>query len=103
MRRFLAVLALGLSAALHAGVPEGSIEDLIDREMPASGVPGLAYAVVADGEITSVGAHGVVKIGGDREVTPDTSFLTGSISKSFTALAVMQLVEAGDASNHTLQ
>ncbi len=64
--------------------------------MPASGVPGLAYAVVADGEITSVGAHGVVKIGGDREVTPDTPFLTGSISKSFTALAVMQLVEAGE-------
>ena len=56
MRRFLAVLALGLSAALHAGVPEGSIEDFIDREMPVSGVPGLAYAVVADGEITSVGA-----------------------------------------------
>ena len=35
------------------------------------------------------------RIGGDRKVTPDTPFLTGSISKSFTALAVMQLVEAG--------
>jgi CubicO group peptidase (beta-lactamase class C family) len=68
---------------------------LIDREMPASGVPGLAYAVVADGEITSVGARGVVELGGDTEVTPDTPFVTGSISKSFTALAVMQLVEAG--------
>jgi CubicO group peptidase (beta-lactamase class C family) len=73
----------------------GSIEDFIDSEMPRSGVPGLAYAVVADGEVT-IGAHGVVEIGGDREVTPDTPFLTGSISKSFTALAVMQLVEAGD-------
>lgn len=72
------------------------MEDFIAREMPASGVPGLAYAVVADGEITSVGAHGVVRIGGDRRVTPDTPFLTGSISKSFTALAVMQLVEAGE-------
>ena len=75
---------------------EDSIEDFIDSEMPASGVPGLAYAVVADGEITSVGARGVVRIGGDSEVTPDTPFLTGSISKSFTALAVMQLVEAGE-------
>ncbi len=35
-------------------------------------------------------------MGGDTEVTPDTPFLTGSISKSFTALAVMQLVEAGE-------
>ncbi len=63
--------------------------------MPASGVPGLAYAVVADGEITSAGERGVLRIGGNRKVTPDTAFVTGSISKSFTALAVMQLVEAG--------
>jgi len=62
--------------------------------MPASGVPGLAYAVVADGDIT-VGAYGVAKSGADRPITPDTAFVTGSISKSFTALAVMQLVEAG--------
>ena len=34
-------------------------------------------------------------MGGDKPVTPDTPFNTGSISKSFTALAVMQLVEAG--------
>ncbi len=96
MWRFLAVLALGLSVALPAGVPAGSIEDFIDSEMPASGVPGLAYAVVADGEITSVGARGVVKIGGEVDVTPDTAFVIGSISKSFTALAVMQLVEASE-------
>jgi CubicO group peptidase (beta-lactamase class C family) len=69
---------------------------VIDREMPASGVPGLAYAVVADGEITSVGARGVAELGTDREVTPDTPFAIGSISKSFTALAVMQLVETGE-------
>ncbi len=97
MHLALTFLAVGLSAALHLSAPEGSIEDVVDREMPASGVPGLAYAVVADGEISSVGAHGVLKIGGDGEVTPDTAFLVGSISKSFTALAVMQLVEAGKA------
>ena len=107
MWRLLAGAALGASvlvpasAALGAGVPVNSagpdtaIEDVIDAEMPASGVPGLAYAVVVDGEISSVGARGVVRSGGDTAVTPDTPFLTGSISKSFTALAVMQLVEAG--------
>ncbi len=95
MWRLLVILALGLSAAFQVGGPDGSIEDFIDTEMPASGVPGLAYAVVADGDVTSVGARGVVKIGGGRKVTSDTAFLTGSISKSFTALAVMQLVEAG--------
>lgn len=95
MRDVLSILALGLGAAVSAAVPEGSIDDFIAREMPASGVPGLSYAVVADGDITTAGARGVVRIGDERAVTPDTPFLTGSIAKSFTALAVMQLVEAG--------
>ena len=95
MRTLLAVLALGVSALLPASAPEGSIDDFIDSEMPASGVPGLAYAVVADGGITTAGARGVVRLGGEVLVTPDTPFVIGSISKSFTALSVMQLVEAG--------
>jgi CubicO group peptidase (beta-lactamase class C family) len=93
--RILAVAVLGASALAPAGVPAGSIEDFIDAETPAAGVPGLAYAVVADGEITSAGARGVLRSGGDAQVTPDTPFVAGSIAKSFTALAVMQLVEAG--------
>ena len=94
--RFLAVLAVFLGVASPAGTPEGSIADFIESEMAASGAPGLVYAVVADGETTSVEGHGVVRTGGDTAVTPETPFLTGSISKSFTALAIMQLVEAGD-------
>ena len=93
--RWLGMLALVLSTTLRASTPAGSIEGFVDREMPASGMPGVAYAVVADDEIASMGARGVVRIGDDRKLTPDTPFLTGSISKSFTALAVMQLVEAG--------
>ena len=96
MRQLLAVLALGLVSVVPGSAPDGSIEDFIDHEMPVSGVPGLAYAVVADGEITSAGERGVVRSGGDTAVTPDTAFVIGSISKSFTALAVMQLVEAGE-------
>ncbi len=94
MLRFLLILALGSGTVAGAAAP--AIEDIIDREMPASGVPGLAYAIVEDGEIISAGALGVVELGSDVKVTPDTQFLSGSISKSFTALAVMQLVEAGE-------
>ncbi len=64
--------------------------------MPPSDAPGLAYAVVTDGEITSAGGRGVTWLGGETRVTPDTPFLTGSISTSLTALSVMQLVEAGE-------
>jgi CubicO group peptidase (beta-lactamase class C family) len=91
----LAILAFSILATLQVSAPEESIDAFVDAELPSSGAPGLAYAVVSDGEVTSVGARGVTRIGDDRQVTADTPFLTGSISKSFTALAVMQLVEAG--------
>jgi len=94
MKRVLALFALGLAGTLRASVPSGSIDDFIAGEMPVSGAPGLAYAVVNDGEIQA-DARGEALIGSDRKVTPDTPFQLGSISKSFTAMAVMQLAEAG--------
>lgn len=100
--RALGTLALttsalsGLHATLPSSVQDASIDDVIDREMPASGAPGLAYAVTDDGRITTSGARGVAKMGKDTPVTPDTPFTIGSISKSFTALAIMQLVESGN-------
>ncbi len=96
VKTLVAMVALALGAALPMSAPGGSIEQVIDSEMPATGAPGLAYAVVADGDITTAGARGVVRLGGEEKVTADTPFLTGSISKSFTALSVMQLVEAGE-------
>lgn len=106
------ILMLGLSfaatsSAWAASATGGAFEEFITGEMAASGVPGLSYAAIEDGEITLLGARGFTRIGSAREVTPDTAFLTGSISKSFTALAVMQLVEADkveldDAVSHYL-
>ncbi|MBT8239783.1 MAG: beta-lactamase family protein [Acidimicrobiia bacterium] len=94
MLRLLIVLAIGL-AALPAGAAVAPVEEFIVDEMSASGVPGLAYAVVGDGEVTTIGAYGVTEEDGEN-VTAETPFQIGSISKSFTALAVMQLVEAGE-------
>ncbi len=56
-------------------------------------VPGLAIAIVQDG--TVVYQHGLGEAAPGRPTTPSTPFILGSLSKSFTALAVMQLVEAG--------
>lgn len=94
MRCVLAVLLCGFATALQAGIPTRPIENVISAEMPASGAPGLAYAVVENDDIR-VDARGEVLAGSGREVTPDTPFVIGSISKSFTALAIMQLVEGG--------
>ena len=45
-------------------------------------------------QIVHLQAFGVAD-GSGRWVTPQTPFFTGSTGKSFTALAIMQLVEAG--------
>ena len=66
VRQLLVILVLGLGAPVPASVSPSSIEGVIDAEMSASGVPGLAYAVVADGEVASVGARGVARLGSGR-------------------------------------
>ncbi|MBU2533352.1 MAG: beta-lactamase family protein [Alphaproteobacteria bacterium] len=95
MQRALALLGLLIATASQAAGPTGSIDDFIALEMPIAGAPGLAYAIVEDGEIRS-DARGEMLIGSGVKIAPDTPFLLGSISKSFTAMAVMQLVEQGE-------
>lgn len=94
MRWIMVFLAAFLIAGLTAHASDDALDAYIDREMPAAGAPGLAHAVVED-ETVRTGARGVARIGEDEPVTAQTPFLIGSISKSITALAVMQRVEAG--------
>ena len=54
----------------------------------------MAIAIVHNDEIVYTQGYGVAGLDG-TQVTPQTPFIIGSTSKSFTALAVMQLVEAG--------
>ncbi|PFG38223.1 CubicO group peptidase (beta-lactamase class C family) [Georgenia soli] len=56
---------------------------------------GFALAVVRGGDLESFTAHGLADIATRRSVTLDTVFRVGSITKTFTAIAVMQLVERG--------
>ena len=54
---------------------------------------GVQYAVVQSGTIAATGAAGLADIDTKAAVTGDTRFRIGSITKLFTAVAVMQLVE----------
>ena len=56
---------------------------------------GLAVAVVRDGSLELFHGHGVADVESKAPVTSDTAFRIASITKTFTAIAVMQLWEQG--------
>ncbi|HEU4455456.1 MAG TPA: serine hydrolase domain-containing protein [Longimicrobium sp.] len=90
----LALLACAPAlATAQAAAPDPAAVDRFLREnLERTGLPGVAVAIVSRGG-AQVTAHGHDSEG--RPLGPDTPMRVGSLSKSFTALAVMQLVEGG--------
>ncbi|MEM7114715.1 MAG: serine hydrolase domain-containing protein [Chloroflexota bacterium] len=66
----------------------------VQARMEALGIPGAALAVVQADEIVHLKGYGIANGAGDA-VTPQTPFLLASLTKSITAVAVLQLMEAG--------
>ncbi|MFJ8190141.1 amino acid adenylation domain-containing protein [Streptomyces sp. NPDC096094] len=98
----LAELAAGLDAAAGPGTTEKATDTTpaapsADRlpVMEEHHIPGVAVAVLRDGEVASLHGYGVLEAGSTRPVTPTTLFQAGSISKHITALAVLRLVDEG--------
>lgn len=70
------------------------VDAYVQRQMARLRIPGLSLAIVEDGKIVHRRGFGRARPGGEAP-TPRTPFFIGSLTKSFTALALMQLVEAG--------
>lgn len=92
--RLLAALLVVLGASATAAPPPG-LDARIESAMADHGVPGLAIAIVEDGEVTLARGYGVRRLGGDEPVDADTIFPTGSTGKAFTAAALAVLVDEG--------
>jgi CubicO group peptidase (beta-lactamase class C family) len=76
------------SVGAESGSEFADIDRYVESQMDDSRIPGVAIAIVQGNEI--VHARGF----GDG-ISAQTPFAIGSLTKSFTALAVMQLMEAG--------
>jgi len=94
MLLILMILALAAPAA-HAGPDTdlAAIDAFVEDRMRRHGIPGVAIAVVRGGEV--IHARGFGTDGRGLPMTADTPLYIGSVSKSFTGLAIMQLVAQG--------
>jgi CubicO group peptidase (beta-lactamase class C family) len=67
----------------------------LTKRMKHYKVPGLSAAFVYQDELAWAQGFGVVEAGSEKPVTTDTIFQAASISKPFTAMVALHLVEAG--------
>ncbi|HEY8596826.1 MAG TPA: serine hydrolase domain-containing protein, partial [Thermomicrobiales bacterium] len=66
--------------------------------MARHAIPAVALAVSEAGREVFAEGFGVREVGVGGEITPDTLFGVASVTKGFTALAILQLAEAGKLS-----
>ena len=93
-----AVAAVGAAPSAAAAQPGeadlAEIDRFVTSEMEALDIPGLGLGIVHGDRVVHVRGFGAADAAG-RPVTPETPFFTASVTKSFTALAIMQLAEEG--------
>ena len=91
----LSLAAAGLTHPAHAALRADSLDAQVRRLQAAWDVPGFAVAVVESGQVVLSRGYGVRTLGQRDPVDERTLFYTGSVSKSFTVLALGMLAEQG--------
>jgi len=75
--------------------PLEKIEGMIVALMQQMKIPGVSLTVVQDGKAIYTKGIGARTIKGNLPATPDTLYGIGSVTKSFTCIAILQLAEQG--------
>jgi len=92
------LLASTILAATTTAAAADPVDDIVREYMQASHIPGVAIAVIKDGEVSKMEGYGQANLEWDSPVTPDTPFQTASASKIFAGVVLMRLVEQGTLS-----
>jgi CubicO group peptidase (beta-lactamase class C family) len=81
------------AAALSAAFPE--IDRAVTEFTRREHIPGAAWGVILDGRLVHVGTTGARELATKSPVTADTVFRIASMTKSFTAMAILKLRDEG--------
>lgn len=80
-------------ARLRSAMP--AVTGVFEAFAKRTRVPGIAYGVLIDGELVHTGTVGIRDRGTNAPVVPSTVFRIASMTKSFTALAILRLRDEG--------
>lgn len=95
------IFCLLLAAILRGQTPPTDLAPKVDKvfaqvDTPTS--PGCALAVIKDGQIVYKRGYGLADLDHDLPIRPDTAFHSASLSKQFTAFAILLLAHQGKLS-----
>lgn len=90
----MSVLCSGVTATANEPALD-EIDRFVSTEMSRQHIPGMAVAVVKNGEVMLAKGYGFANLEHEVPVTAHSIFQSGSISKQFTAAAIMLLEEQG--------
>ena len=76
---------------------EGKLTQFIERNQ-SENAPGFSIAVRKDNQLAYQNSRGIARVADKAPITTNTQFRIGSITKPMTAIAIMQLKEAGKLS-----
>jgi len=92
------LLALTAAAFAQQGqqaqqAPRPDIDQIAEKALAATGVPSASVAIVENGKISYVKAYGNARLNPPTPAQPSMRYSIGSISKQFTASAILMLAE----------
>src|SRR5215208_4256593 len=107
-RRFVPVTVFALLASASLSGARASaqsdaalaakVDSIANAVLKTTGVPSVSVAVVTHGRLAYANAYGLAKLDPPRRATPDLRYAIGSISKQFTAVALLLLQQEGKLS-----
>ena len=74
---------------------QAKVDAIAQQVLATTGVPSASVGIVTDGKIAYVKAYGKAQLNPPVEATPQMRYSIGSISKQFTATAIMMLQQQG--------
>ena len=96
----LAAAAITLAGCTHGtddaeATLDARVDSLMRTVFPDATAPGGAVLIIKDGRTVAEHCYGLANLADSTPVTPLTNFCIASVSKQFSAVALLQLAEQG--------